>query len=60
MKMMLDFSFLAMSNRDLTIFSLYPTYLLMMSLLDTLKNVDSDISWAQAFAMKVFPVPGGP
>jgi hypothetical protein len=32
----------------------------MMSLLDTLKKVDSDISWAQAFAMKVLPVPGGP
>jgi hypothetical protein len=43
MKIMLDFSFLAISNRYLTIFSLYPTYLLMISLLETLKKVDSDI-----------------
>lgn len=60
MKIMLDFSFLAISKRYLTTFSLSPTYLLMMSLLEILKKVDYDISWAQALAMKVLPVPGGP
>jgi hypothetical protein len=40
-------------------FSLSPTYLLIKSLDETEKNVALH-SVAQAFAKKVFPVPGGP
>jgi hypothetical protein len=46
-------------KRALINFSLSPTYLLIKSDDDTEKNVPS-ASVAQAFAKKVFPVPGGP
>ena len=57
---MLDFYFLAISNKYLTVFSASPTYLLIMSLLLILKNVHPSIYDAQAFAKNVLPVPGGP
>ncbi len=50
MKIMLGFSSLARSNRDLTIFSLSPCHLLMRSELLTLKNVDCAASVATALA----------
>jgi hypothetical protein len=48
-----------MLNKFLINFSLSPTYLLIKSDEETEKNVPS-ASVAQAFAKKVFPVPGGP
>jgi len=60
MNITLDFYFLAISNRYLTVFSASPTYLLIMSLLLTLKKVLPSIYEAHAFAKNVFPVPGGP
>ena len=59
MKIIDGFLSLATPNKDLINFSLSPTYLLIKSEEDTEKNVPS-ASVAQAFARKVFPVPGGP
>ena len=53
------FLYLAKENKDLIIFSAYPTYLLIKSEEETEKKVPS-ASVAQAFAKNVLPVPGGP
>merc|ERR1719270_559877 len=50
---------LAISNNNLTSFSLSPLYLLVRVLLDTLKKVVPH-SVATALANMVLPVPGGP
>lgn len=57
---MLGLYFLAISNKDLSVFSASPTYFDIKSEEETLKKVPPCISVAQALAKKVFPVPGGP
>ena len=59
MKIMEGFFSLARVKREFIIFSLYPTYLLRIFEGSIAKKVLS-ASVAQAFARKVFPVPGGP
>jgi hypothetical protein len=58
-KIMLGLFSLAILKSVLINFSLSPTYFDIRSLLLMLKNVLLH-SVAQAFAKKVFPVPGGP
>ena len=50
---------LAMANKVLTSFSLYPTHLLVRELALMLKKV-AEASLAMALPINVFPVPGGP
>lgn len=59
MKIIEGFFSLAILNKFLINFSDSPTYFEIKSAEEILKNVASH-SVAQAFAKKVFPVPGGP
>lgn len=50
----------AIEKSAFKVFSDSPTYFDIKSDAEMLKNVPPFISVAQAFARKVFPVPGGP
>ena len=60
MNIILGLYFLAIAKRAFNVFYDYPTYFDIKSDADILKNVPPFIYVAQAFAKKVFPVPGGP
>jgi len=60
MKIMLGLYLRAIEKSAFKVFSDSPTYFDIKSDAEMLKNVPPFISVAQAFARKVFPVPGGP